>query len=969
VLQVLGNYMMFDKATEEAWQWMWDIVIAAFTHHMVSAARLLQTVGSSWEYIETNCDINEISDRFFEHLFRIVPVLQEFFTKPKKMQRVMFIKAMDLIVRSVADTKVLEVDLKAIAMRHIKFDIRSEHLEVFGQVLLQTLGDAVGADRWDEDIESCWADIYGHIAGIFGHVISTGRNLVSKALATNSSDELRRALQITPRKKRILSALEIDVDDSVVSPIVWTITEGQLHLTDVLLKDILTIRGDREHYYYGRSLLWQKHPWICRLLVEKAPKLLPTFLNGHLWVSKYSEEGYRRVNYYVRELYGDPYVPGNWNTYNTPLGLLVSRLPSSEVAVFAHPTIQFVVDLKWEQFARLDFGLQQGLNLLNLALVTTYMQIGDTYPYASFVLSIIQLFTASLRILLFLYKSGSQFSGGHGHNYRVLGLNLLVPYLLHDIFTIISLFASVLVVFLFSQTYTANPFRWQSALDPNEHVTTAAHDYWIANHDPLALRDWATLAAFTTGLLWVQMSEAFKLSNRLSALMFAIMAVLQDVMRFILVLAVWGVGFSIMLYWLFVGHNLREGELIHEALGVDLHLSDRSDVGTVVYWVIMSCLGLTGIDAMMQANILTRVVYAVCVLTTVVVLLNLLVSTMVSTYDILQMSFHELAVQSRANLVIRAEESSSMKRRAKHFNACEFGEKVDFEDGDDGPSGGIQRVVSSRERNHPAYRVLDCIERYAGSSSPDEPFHQDDMISSATTTEDLLGVGLKHTVNHQALLRIQQEVGRLSTELCMMKAATRDDDGTGTSASGSVADPGENSDGGGVEMGENIMSADGKPMGVGSFDTAAHGKFESATGLSEAEEYVKDPLANLRDISMEELHEHGDHLSLWLVVDGVVRDVTTLLGYHPGGKEVLLEAHGKDASDLFHGSHVGPSFTIASAMWKAMPPMGRMSFSEPAVTLPGAVPSLPQATTVTHHQHHDGMPMYTPRDVELDMDV
>lgn len=951
--------MMWDNQTEEAWKWMWDIVNAAFTRHMISAAQLLSTVGQSWEHIETNCDINEISDAFFEHLFRLVPALQEFFTKPKKMQRVMFIKAMDLIVRSVADTKVLEVDLKAIAMRHIKYDIRAEHLDVFGQVLLQALANAAGTDNWDEEIEGSWADIYGHIAAIFGHVISTGRNLVSKALATNSSDELRRALQITPRKRRIVSALEIDVDDSVVSPIVWTITEGQLHLTDVLLKDVLTIRGDREHYYYGRSLLWAKHPWICHLLVEKAPKLLPTFLDGHLWISRHSEEGFRRVNYYVKELYGDPYVPGNWNTYNTPLGLLVSRLPASEVAVFAHPCIQFVVDLKWEQFGRRDFGFLQALNLLNLALVTTYMQIGNQYPYASFVLSLLQLVTASGKILWFMRKSWQQLANGFGHRYRLAGLSVTVPFVLHDVFTLISLITSVLLLLLFWKSWTANPFRWHSALDPSKDLVSQDPNWFINHHDPHTLRDWAMVAAFATGLLWIQMSECFKMSNRLSALIFAIMVVLKEVMRFILVLAVWGIGFSIMLYWLFVAHNLREGEDIHEALGVDLQLTERSNVGDVVYWVVMSCLGITGIDAMMQAGTLTRVVYALCVLTTVVVLLNLLVSTMVSTYDILQMSFHELAVQTRAQLVIRAEEGCSMKRRAKYFNACRFGEKVDFDDGDDGPSGGIQRLVPASERRHPAYRVLDPIERYAGDCSPDTPFGKDDMISSATTTEDLLGVGTKHTVNHQALLRISEEVGRLSTELFLMKNATRDDDST--SVTGSQIDPEEkaSSAGNGGGSAGKMASADGV-FGGGGEET----KYASSTGLlAGAEEAVKDPLANLREVAHEELAAHGDLTSLWLVVDGIVRDVTSLLGYHPGGKKVLLDAHGKDASELFHSSHIGPSFTIASAMWKAMPPIGRMQALEAAMNLPGAVPQ-PAAAT-----QHDGMTMYSPHDLDLDLDV
>lgn len=373
--QTLSNHHMFDPKVEEAWRWMWGIVSASFTRHMESAAKNLGILAQSWDYIEHNHDISDISDKFFALLFHRAPALQNFFVKPKKMQTVMFAKAMQLIVKSVTDTRVLEVELKAIALRHIKYDINSEHLSIFGEVLIATLGDVCGPHQWDEDISGAWLDIYMHIASVFGHVISTGRNLVSKALATGNPKELEAALDLVPRNKRVLSGLEIDVDDTVVSPVVWTIAEGQIHLADTLLRDVLAIRGDRESYYYGRQLLWARHPWIVRLLTEKAPRLLTTFLDGHLWSSRFMQEGHRRVNYYVKELYGDPYLEENANVYNTMLGVFIKRLPESELGNFAHPCVAFVINLKWELFAQRNFALGQLLNLLNVMLNTVYMQV------------------------------------------------------------------------------------------------------------------------------------------------------------------------------------------------------------------------------------------------------------------------------------------------------------------------------------------------------------------------------------------------------------------------------------------------------------------------------------------------------------------------------------------------------------------------------------------------------------------
>ena len=66
-----------------------------------------------------------------------------------------------------------------------------------------------------------------------------------------------------------------------------------MQMTEELLRDALAIRGDREAYYCGRERLWLKHPWLIRLLVDKAPNLLTTVLDGHLWVSRFMENGHR----------------------------------------------------------------------------------------------------------------------------------------------------------------------------------------------------------------------------------------------------------------------------------------------------------------------------------------------------------------------------------------------------------------------------------------------------------------------------------------------------------------------------------------------------------------------------------------------------------------------------------------------------------------------------------------------------
>ena len=86
-----------------------------------------------------------------------------------------------------------------------------------------------------------------------------------------------------------------------------------------------------------------------------------------------------------------------------------------------------------------------------------------------------------------------------------------------------------------------------------------------------------------------------------------------------------------------------------------------------------------------------------------------------------------------------------------------------------------------------------------------------------------------------------------------------------------------------------------------------------------------DKSAATRMIKKSELKAHSNEKSLWLAVDGVVRDCTKLLDWHPGGRQTLLSNAGGDASDMFHSAHMGASYTSATAGFKKYPLVGKFS--------------------------------------------
>ncbi|GFV00085.1 cytochrome b5 [Trichonephila clavipes] len=58
-------------------------------------------------------------------------------------------------------------------------------------------------------------------------------------------------------------------------------------------------------------------------------------------------------------------------------------------------------------------------------------------------------------------------------------------------------------------------------------------------------------------------------------------------------------------------------------------------------------------------------------------------------------------------------------------------------------------------------------------------------------------------------------------------------------------------------------------------------------------------MGETKTYTLEEISEHQDRKSAWILIHGNVYDVTKFLEEHPGGEEVLLEQAGKHASEAF----------------------------------------------------------------------
>ena len=77
-------------------------------------------------------------------------------------------------------------------------------------------------------------------------------------------------------------------------------------------------------------------------------------------------------------------------------------------------------------------------------------------------------------------------------------------------------------------------------------------------------------------------------------------------------------------------------------------------------------------------------------------------------------------------------------------------------------------------------------------------------------------------------------------------------------------------------------------------------KEQTGQGLVSPSPKVK---AGERQVTLEELTEHGKREDAWIAVNGSVYNVTQYLDLHPGGWDEIIKGVGRDATDLFNEKH------------------------------------------------------------------
>ncbi|CAE7367938.1 RUB1, partial [Symbiodinium necroappetens] len=377
----------------------------------------------------------------------------------------------------------------------------------------------------EENAQAAFRFSLSLIAKILVRAVTEGSTLVMRAINTNQEAALKKAISIAPRGRRAMELLNISVGTQSISPLFWSIESGSLNSARAMLVDLLTIRADRDVYYYGCDAMFTRHPDLILRLCSDASTLLWTLFDGLVWRSRLVQNGQRRVNYYIKHLVQD--VEGN---FSPALKWLAHH---KDPRLVSHGVVVTFADLLWNRLASFQFLLGRGYFLFTLIVFITSQSLlipGEESlgkNIATFVCRCF-LYLGSMSKLVFDHCKTfcGALKAGDYHWYWILP----VPTYLHSTQQV----GGLLLVLLLILMYVQEPVLWCIAFGDNGPTAIPLSATCDEAND--VRTSYSMCSCLAMMMYWALLMDFTLLSMRISAFVLVCGNVLADVGLFSLAL-------------------------------------------------------------------------------------------------------------------------------------------------------------------------------------------------------------------------------------------------------------------------------------------------------------------------------------------------------------------------------------------------------------------------------------------------
>merc|ERR1719482_919126 len=332
----------WSTAHELAWSWSWERVEQFVLENMGKTLKWEKAIIALVESIDEATGY-QLRQDIYARFFVSTPAGEAYFKQNVTYLHLLVTKVIGLQLRMFADPVGCVDEISGIGLRHVGYGIPTELFQPFIIVICGVVRD-LGADALTLAGFTWVLNLIGQMQT---RTITEGSTIVMKAININSPKAVIAAINCAARGVRATWMLLITVGTRDISPFLWSVQSGAIEAGLTMLEDLLSIRADRDKYYYEFDYLFKRHPDIVNILLSDAPGLVVPLLDGLIWRSRLTVNGYRRVNYYMKHLLIDPQ-----GKFAKNMEWIVK---AKDPKLMVHPCLVLLADLVWSRVAMRSF--------------------------------------------------------------------------------------------------------------------------------------------------------------------------------------------------------------------------------------------------------------------------------------------------------------------------------------------------------------------------------------------------------------------------------------------------------------------------------------------------------------------------------------------------------------------------------------------------------------------------------------
>jgi nitric oxide dioxygenase len=123
----------------------------------------IRLVQESWANLRP--DRNDVSARFYVHLFALDPSIKDLFQNDQVSQEQKFADQLDEIVAVIGTFDRFYERVRASGKDHLGYGVRPSHYRVAGRALQEALADSMG-DEFTPELRNAWGQAYDLVAEV-----------------------------------------------------------------------------------------------------------------------------------------------------------------------------------------------------------------------------------------------------------------------------------------------------------------------------------------------------------------------------------------------------------------------------------------------------------------------------------------------------------------------------------------------------------------------------------------------------------------------------------------------------------------------------------------------------------------------------------------------------------------------------------------------------------------------------------